>query len=82
MFILCCLLLSGAHQAPQRTPPAPEFPPEIILPLEKDDLLLWAPNDSDVQVPESEHPDWEDFTNPFFPSTLPLNLRRMDHQPR
>jgi len=75
--ILCCLLLTGADQKHGRTPPVPEFPPEIILPAEKDDLLLRVPKDP---VPDWKDPDWEDFTSPFLPSSPPFKLHDTNDQ--
>jgi hypothetical protein len=73
-WIFCCLLLSGANQVHERTPVPDEFPPEIMLPVDKH-VLLVVP-----KVPEWKDPDWEVLTNPFFPSPSPFNLHGTDDQ--
>jgi hypothetical protein len=76
-WILCCLILSGANQVPQRAPPVPEFPPDIILQVEKDASLFRVPKGP---VPDWNDPDSEDFPNPFFPAPSPFNLHGTDDE--
>jgi hypothetical protein len=71
-------VLHACRRVPESAPALSEFPAEIILPVEKDELMIEVVNDP---IPNLKDTDGEDFTSPFFPPS-PSNLRGKDDQER